>query len=53
MNLIVNARYAMPKGGRLALQAQKVDLGEDRTNVAASVPPGNYVLVKVSDTEAA
>jgi two-component system, cell cycle sensor histidine kinase and response regulator CckA len=50
VNLIVNARDAMPKGGRLTLQAQTVELGEDRTNGAASVPPGNYVLVKVSDT---
>jgi PAS domain S-box-containing protein len=50
VNLIVNARDAMPKGGRLALQAETVELGEDRPNDAASVPPGNYVLVKVSDT---
>lgn len=50
VNLIVNARDAMPKGGRLTLQAQTVELGEDLTNGAASVPPGNYVLVKVSDT---
>ena len=50
VNLIVNARDAMPKGGRLTLQAQTVELGEDRPNGTASVPPGNYVLVKVSDT---
>jgi len=34
----------------LTLQAHTVELGEDPTNGAASVPPGNYVLVKVSDT---
>lgn len=50
VNLIVNARDAMPKGGRLTLQAQTVELAEDRPNGSVSVPPGNYVLVKVSDT---
>jgi two-component system, cell cycle sensor histidine kinase and response regulator CckA len=50
VNLIVNARDAMPKGGRLTLHAQTVSIGGDRTNGEASVPPGNYVLVRVSDT---
>jgi two-component system cell cycle sensor histidine kinase/response regulator CckA len=50
INLVVNARDAMPKGGRLTLKAQVVELGETRTRGTASVPSGNYVLLKVSDT---
>jgi PAS domain S-box-containing protein len=50
VNLVVNARDAMPKGGRLTIQVQMLDLGEAHTKGTASVPPGNYVLIKVSDT---
>lgn len=50
MNLAVNAKDAMPKGGRLTVQAEAVDLAESCTKGAASVPPGAYVLLKVSDT---
>lgn len=50
LNLVVNARDAMPKGGRLTLQAEVVQLGEPCTKGTASVPPGSYVLLKVSDT---
>jgi two-component system, cell cycle sensor histidine kinase and response regulator CckA len=50
VNLVVNARDAMPKGGRLTLQVQMLELGEAHTKGTASVPPGNYVLIRVSDT---
>jgi PAS domain S-box-containing protein len=50
VNLVVNARDAMPKGGRLTLEVQMLELGEAHTKGTASVPPGNYVLIKVSDT---
>ena len=50
VNLVVNARDAMPKGGRLTLQVQMLELGEAHTKGTASVPPGKYVLIKVSDT---
>lgn len=50
LNLVVNARDAMPKGGRLTLQAQLIDLCEPCRKGTASVPPGSYVLIRVSDT---
>ena len=50
MNLAVNSRDAMPKGGRLVLEtaAAALDGGESRREPAA--PPGRYVLLSVSDT---
>jgi PAS domain S-box-containing protein len=48
MNLAVNAHHAMPKGGKLAIEARNVTLDEDycRTNVEAR--PGEYVMLKIS-----
>jgi two-component system cell cycle sensor histidine kinase/response regulator CckA len=50
MNLGVNAHHAMSKGGTLTIEARNVTLDEDycRTNVEAK--PGEYVLLKISDT---
>jgi PAS domain S-box-containing protein len=50
VNLVVNARDAMPKGGTLTVNARCLDLQDIRTRGTASVPPGKYVVLTVADT---
>lgn len=50
MNLCVNARDAMPQGGRLAVEAQTVAVTGEFAGKPAGVAPGTFVLVSVSDT---
>ncbi|MCX8509155.1 MAG: ATP-binding protein, partial [Rhodobacteraceae bacterium] len=49
MNLVVNARDAMPEGGRIEISTQNVLLEEDLLRDRATVPAGEYVVVKVAD----
>jgi PAS domain S-box-containing protein len=50
MNLCVNARDAMPRGGRLTIALENTRLHEGLSAVVPDAHPGPYVLMQVSDT---
>ncbi|MEW6364693.1 MAG: CHASE domain-containing protein [Acidobacteriota bacterium] len=50
MNLAVNARDAMPNGGKLIIQTRNADLDRNFARTHSPTEPGSYVLISVSDT---
>lgn len=49
MNLVVNARDAMPEGGEIIVETERKILREQLERDRARVPPGTYVSVRISD----
>ncbi len=50
LNLVVNAREAMPGGGRLTIELSSTTLDREDCNRHSDAKPGDYVVLSVSDT---
>ncbi len=50
LNLVLNARDALPEGGRIIIETRREELDGDGTSTQVLIPPGSYVLLTVTDT---
>jgi len=50
LNLVANARDAMPRGGKITIRSRTVSLDEDFRRLYGYGTPGRYVLISVTDT---
>jgi CheY-like chemotaxis protein len=50
LNLVINARDAMPAGGRLTIASRNVAVDEAFANENPDIPPGDYIMLSVTDT---
>ncbi len=50
MNMVINARDAMPNGGKLTIEADNVHLTRRYTSLHPEAAPGDYAVISISDT---